>query len=205
MNIHKEQKSKKYEADILLIKDLLKKVDEVFLVDYWAFYVWGGFLLLASFLHYYLGVYKGFSLLSLLLQVWLPSILISSFLETVAWITKSEKDSFPVFSKTNIRLFWGIIMSCAAIAFVLVVLYQKNYVENFAVITLALFIMPMLIYGQIVHYLNIHALFLIIASIIIYNFELTIHAQFFWCGIVLGVSMIVSGVIAQKKEKKINE
>ncbi len=98
-----EQKTddlKKYAEDIATIKSLLLDVEEKPMIETWAFFVWGGLILIGSLLHYF-GIYHwGMELKAIGFKIWLPVLLASIFSETIAWITKMKKESLQDFCES---------------------------------------------------------------------------------------------------------
>ena len=195
----------KYADDITTIKSILMKVEEKPILEYWAFYTWGGFILIGTALHYLFRSYYLIPIEDLLFRLWVPVMLISSLFEIIAWVKKMSKESLPLFTRLDIKFWLNMLGSCIVVSFLIFILLKTSGMHYLPIFVQLFFGMFMLFYAQMSHFhLYIYSFFLIITGIIYYYIGLNIELQFYIVGLTLGITFILSGVSAYFKEKKQN-
>ncbi len=195
----------KYRKDIETIKGLLLKVEEKPIFELWIFFGGGLFFLLGTLLHYLTMRFMQFSLSEGFLKIWLPLLIIMIFIEPVALIRKLKKESLPLFSRSIIKLYTGIIGASIGICFVIFLEIKIGALSIMPATILALWGIVYFIYAQVVHSsLFAQGYVLIFSGIILYFTGTTIGLQFFMTGIIISLSFIAAGITEWRREKNKN-
>lgn len=202
----KNKDLEKYQNDLSVIKDILIKSDEVLYVEYWAFFTWGVFILIASLLHFLTYKFLNYNLNLIFTRVWVPILLLGAFFETIAWRIKNAKENIPLTSKTNLKLISNLTACFIAMCFIIYMLVEIQALIVLPVIVMLLLAMCMFIIGQqsynVITYTGI---FLVISAVIIYFFQLPLHPQCVVVSTIIGLAFLVSGYLAKLKEREKNE
>jgi hypothetical protein len=195
----------KYAKDIETIKSILMQAEENPLIEHWAYYTWGGLVLVGSLLQYYATKILTYSIAEVFSMIWLPVILIALFLETIAWIKRMARESIPFFSRETMK----VSLSATGIfigAFIIVsACIQMQAVSVLPGIILILFSFFLFMYGLITYtFIYGYAYFLLIAAIILHLVQFDSSLKFLLMGIICSLTFIAAGITAWQVEKKRN-
>ncbi|MCP4129716.1 MAG: hypothetical protein GY754_01750 [bacterium] len=198
-----DEKIEKYASDLATIKGLLLQVDEKPFLEYWAFFAWGGFILLGTFLQYVAGRFYQVSIPDILLKIWLPMLLCSAFFEIAAWIRRMSKESLPFFSKSLLKIWVGFLGTFVGSCFLIYMFYQVQGFKDFPIIIQIEFAFVFIFYAQISYsHFYLYSYLLVLSAIILYFLGLSISTQFLIVGLLLGCVSIAGGIYSWRKEKQ---
>lgn len=195
----------KYANDIKTIKDILIKVEEISIIESWVFYLCGIVTLAGTFLHYLLSYHWGFSTSSILLTIWLPLFCIFVIIESVGVIRKLSAESLPLFPRTVVKLYIGILGSTITSIFIIVILSQNGLQNTIPAVILTLWALFYFQYAQIdFSFLYIHGFIGIAAGILLYVIKIEVSLQYVITGSLGAISFLSAGYSANKIERKQN-
>lgn len=195
----------KYADDIKTIKDILIKTDESPIIETWAFYLSGAIVLLGTLFHYFAAVFWQIPDGKISMFMWLPLFLVLSFLEGFGVVRKLSSESLPLFSRTVINLYAGIIGTTISVIFIIYLLIKYAPVDVLPGSILAIAGIFYLQYAQVGYgFLFRYAYIGITAGIALYFTGLAVPAQFLITGLLIGISQVASGFESKKKERNIN-
>ncbi len=192
----------KYAKDIQIIKDILIKVDENPIVETWVFYLCGIMFIIATLTHYVLSTMFSFQLVTLIFAIWVPLFCILMFAESFGVVRKLASESIPLFSRTILKLYLGGIGILIASVFIIVIISKHCPMNILPGSIMALWGIFYFQYAQIGYsFLFAHGYLSILTGIILYFSGIDASAQFIIIGIFIGISMIIAGYSAGRKEK----
>jgi hypothetical protein len=194
---------KEYLDDLKTIKDLLIEVEEKPLVESWAFFTWGLFIVLGSVLHYITEVYFSFSALDLLLKVWLPVILVGGFFESIAYVKRMTKESIPLFSRTMQKFFLtfaALLLGFGVIAGMLIELHAPSYIPFLITVFMGI---SFSMYAYVsATWMYFPAFFLILVGILLLIFNFHTSYSSLVIGGANAVAFVWGGILSRRREKK---
>lgn len=198
----KEQNIDRYARDLATIKSLLMEVEKRPFLEFWAFFTWAGLILTGTLLHYWLRISYKLPEPDIFIYVWLPLCIVASFLETVAWLRRMQKESMPLMNSTAIKLFIGMGAMMIAMGLFLVISAKATgycYVPH---IVLAMYGIFILYFGQISHGFYFGAgYFLILFAVLLYLLPVPKDLAYLAGGTVLALTFAVTGEVTRRVEK----
>jgi hypothetical protein len=196
----------KYAQDIKTIKDVLIRTEEKSIFETWVFFAYGIILIPGAIANYFIITFLGVPISDVFIKLWIPLIIIMSFLEPVALIRKMSKESLPVFSKTVIKFYLGIFGLLAVMAFLIILAYKSGNLNLLPYFVLCFWALALFFYAQIASpSIFFHAFFLIFAAILLYLADISLEILIIAIALISGVSSIVIGITEYIKAKKYNK
>jgi len=193
----------KYAEDLATIKSLLMDVDNRPFLEYWAFYTWGGLILVGTLIHYWLRKSMALPEPKLFLYIWLPLFFLAAFLETIAWLKKMSKESMPLMNRVTMKMFIAMGGVMGAMVLFLVIAIEGTgymYLPHVVVATYGIFL---LYFAQISHFFYFGSgYFLVLAAIILYVLPVPKDAGYLFGGVILALTFIVTGELTRRAEKE---
>ncbi len=200
----RDQDLSKYLKDIETIKDLLFEAEKKPLYEHWAFYAWGGLIILGSLIHFFTERHFNLTVTELFLKVWLPVILVAGFLELISFIRNMSKHSLSLFSRSISKIYLSLIGSCVAFCFIVIFFINLDAVQYLPVVFLFACAVLYFIFAQMSAYthLFIHGFLMILLAVILYLFNIDHYSLSLIIGLVIGFSLITAGFTSGIIEKK---
>jgi hypothetical protein len=185
----------KYLKDIAIIKDMLFKAEQKPIYENWAFYAWGGLLILASVVHFLMEKLYFFPIGRLFLEIWLPMILVSSLVEAVTLVRNLARQALAIYSRTVLRFYLSIFGSCGSLTLVVLLLIKLQAISYLPLVFLLAAAIVYFIFAQTTYtHLYVHGFLFIVLAVIFYLFDIPHQALVPIVGCVVGVSQITAGV-----------
>lgn len=192
--------------DIATIKELLLKTEQKPIYEHWAFYAWGVLVILGSVIHFLVQRRFDPTVRQLLLEIWLPVLLIAGFIELVTYIRTMARQALNLFTRTVRRFYLSLLGSGIAFCLLLVML-NRSGAQGYMPIAFLLgaavfyFLLAQVTYTHV----YIHGyLFLVFASLL-YIFDLMHETLVPIVGSLVGISMIVVGITSRIQDKSKHE
>jgi hypothetical protein len=197
--------NEKYQKDIQEIKSVLRKTEGKSIFATWVFFVYGIILFAGAAVSYVMTLAMDIPVTDVLTWFWIPAIAVMCVLEIIALIRKMANESLAVFSRTNIKLYLGVLGLAAPMLFAAYNFFRAGEFNMLPSLFLCFCAFVYLLYGQVYSALIlIHAFALIVLSFILYISELPVELRIVLMQIILGISMLLIGVAEYRKEKNKN-
>jgi len=199
----RNQNIDKYADDLATIKSLLMDVDKRPFLEYWAFFTWGGLILIGTLIHYWLRTTMDLPEPKLFLYVWLPILIIAVSLETLAWLKQMTKESMSLLNQTTTKMFVAIGGCMTAMGLFLVITVEGSGFAYVPHVVVAMYGIFMLFFGQFSHnfYFGIGYL-LVMSAVVLYVLPLSKDIAYLAAGLVLGLTFIVAGELNRRADKE---
>ncbi len=196
-----EKNQKDYEQDLALIRSLLLETAETPILEYWAFYIWGGLTFFATFLSAYL-ISVGWQAVHLFWSVWVPMTIVGSVGETWSWIVKSRKESLPLMSKIMSRFFLSEFGIVGVIFFLLLLLLSEGRGDLIIKLILPVVSIFFFLYSQITYHFVTwfgYAALLIGIFLLMLPFPVVLMGTI--SGVIASLMLLVAGIGGKLKER----
>ena len=195
----------KYKEDIDTIKNILIKVDEKPIYENWVFTVAGILFIIGSIINFICYRLHMLTIGTSFVRIWLPVSLMLIFLEPIALVRRMAKEALPVFSRTIVKFYTGMIGISGAAVFLIIVLLKADLMHVMPVCVISLWSVYYFYISQMSYtHLTLHGFILVAIGIVLYNTCLSTEMQFILTGLTVGLSMLIAGITETVKEKRKN-
>jgi hypothetical protein len=193
----------KYLKDIAVIKDTLLESEKRYVWEPWAFCTWGGLIILGAVIHFLVERRAGTSGLTLFLEIWLPVILISGFIELITLLRSLHRQSLTIYTRSIVRLYLSLIGSLAALLVLLQLFYRLEALQFVPLVFLpGTAVLYFLLAQSGYTRLYAHAYLFILLAVLLIIFPVERHLLVLLVGVSIGCSMIVSGLSDALEQKR---
>jgi len=194
---------KRYLEDITIIKDTLLESEKRYIWEPWSFCAWGGLIIIASLIHFLVERRAGSSSLVLFLEIWLPLILVSGFIELITLLRSLRRQSLTIFTRSIVRLYLSLIGSLAALTVLLLLFYRLGALQFIPLVYLpATAVIYFLLAQSGYTRLYVHAYLLVLLAVLLVVFPVERHLLVLLVGVCIGCSIIVAGIMDRLGQKK---
>ena len=115
----------RYLEDLKVIREVLRQNEERPLLEWWAFLLWGIFVIAGSLLTYrFIGA--PLTAFESLLYIWVPVLIICSAGEITALLRKFNKEETPLFTRRYMKLFGTFFLTIIALIAITVPLVRSG-------------------------------------------------------------------------------
>jgi hypothetical protein len=193
----------RYLEDITIIKDTLLESEKRYIWEPWSFCVWGGLIIIASLIHFLVERRAGSSSLVLFLEIWLPLILVSGFIELITLLRSLRRQSLTIFTRSIVRLYLSLLGSLAALTVLLLLFYRLGALQFIPLVYLpATAVIYFLLAQSGYTRLYVHAYLLVLLAVLLVVFPVERHLLVLLVGACIGCSIIVAGIMDRLGQKK---
>ncbi len=199
---HKDHNIDKYADDLATIKSMLMDVEKRPFLEFWAFYTWGGLIIIGTLIHYWLRISRDMPEPKLYLYVWLPLLLVAAFLETIAWLKQMSKESMPLFNTTSLKMFLTMGGQMIAVGLFLVISSKVTgyrYVPHIILVMYGVFLMNIAQMSHLFYYGM--GYILVLVAVTFYILPIPKDMAYLLSGLVLGITFAVTGELTRRVEK----
>ncbi len=202
--MEEKRKVEDYLKDLTEIKKMMDQSEDYGLIEVWVFWLYGIFITSGSVIAYILITTRDFSLLKILLTVWLPIFFLAGLAETVGWVRRMDKKSAPLLSKRITKLssaFLGLLIIISVMVYFLI---QTDIPHSG--IYMMLGAVPLFLYSQITYTSIIIEAWLLTCGglLLLLNNISSIQGSLF-AGVIVGVVYFILGFHMNYEDKKSNE
>ena len=193
----------RYSQDIKTIKELLLETKNYTIYERWAFYVWGGLLIVGGILHFTVEGFIQLKPMEYFFYIWVPILVLAGFLELVSFIRNLTKKALTLFSRPIIKFFLSLVLYTLIMVFVSNILLRHHYYTEIPVF-IAFGIAGFLAMYSLATHINylVPSYTLGTICIILYFTPLSTRVLTLLCGICGGLACISCGIICYYLEKR---
>ncbi len=197
------KKLKQYLDDIVRIRTLMEKNEEIPFIEMWVFILWGVLVIIGTYLSAYAVHTAELTPARLYLIIWLPILVIGAAAETAAFFRRSAKAPIPVMSQRYIRFiiaFAGVLIS---LMFLLYRLAEGQV--PIAGMILLISSIPLFLYGMVsLSSFYIEGFLILSAGIVVFILEqVGVGTSPIWSGLAAGLMYIISGLHGMRSKTEI--
>jgi hypothetical protein len=193
----------RYIQDIATIKDTLLQSEKRYVWEPWSFCSWGVLIILGAVIHFLVERRAASSGLVLFLEIWLPVILVSGFIELLTLVRSLRRQSLTIFTRSIVRLYLSLFGSLAALLVLLLLFYRLGALQFVPLVYLpgaavVYFLLAQSGYTR----LYVHAYLFVLLAVLLIVFPVERHLLVLLVGVIIGGSMIIAGLFDWLEKKR---
>ena len=193
----------RYLQDITIIKDTLLESEKRYVWEPWSFCSWGGLIILGAVIHFLVARRAASSGLVLFLEIWLPMLLVSGFIEMITLLRSLHRQSLTIFTRSILRLYLSLFGSLAALMVLMLLFYRLGALQFVPLVYLPVAAVVYFLLAQSGYTrLYVHAYLFVLLAVLLIVFHVERHLLVLLVGVVIGGSMIVAGLFDWLEKKR---